>query len=70
MQKNSYKIRSYLTAVLTRMPDNVEVEFHSTVHVEKVCKMTISYSPDFTDAEITRDADFIKFVNSRYGVLS
>ena len=65
MDKTSYNIGTFLTAVLVRSEEKVEVEFHSDIHTNKVSTMTVSYSSDFTDEEILKDRDFLKNV-ARY----
>lgn len=67
MSEKSYKIRSYLTAVIKRSEETTKVEIHSTRHTSKILEMPHSYHPSFTDGEILSDRDFLRFINSRYG---
>lgn len=67
MSEKSYKIRSYLTAVIKRSEETTKVEVHSIHHTNKIIEMPHSYQPNFTDAEILSDRDFQRFITSRYG---
>lgn len=69
MNKKSYPIRSFLTAVIERDEDTAKVAIHSEIHVNRVCELPHSYSPQFTDTEILADRDFRKFVDNRYGTI-
>lgn len=67
MSKASYEIRSNLTAVIDRTGENVTVEIHAPLHVNKIVTVPHCYSLAFSNSEILRDSHFRKFIDSRYG---
>ncbi len=47
--------------------DSVEVVFHSTIHVNKEVRCSMSWSTDFTDSEILHDKALSRWIYQRWG---
>ncbi|VCU41471.1 hypothetical+protein [Salmonella phage YSD1] len=61
-------LQHWLTIVIKRDESGTAtVELRSTIHINKVSPVSISWGKEFTDADILNDNDLLRVIYQKYG---
>ena len=71
---NTYKhigkhtLPDYLTITIKQVGDGKRVYFNSTIHVDKVCECSVSFSNEYTDSEILNESKVFDILCQKYSL--
>ena len=65
---SGYQLPHYLSIEIEHTGNSKNVIVHSTIHVNKVNRTNMSYSDEFTDAEILDDGRVLGYICNVYGM--
>ena len=65
---SKYELPHYLSIEIEHTGNSKHVIVHSTIHVNKINRTGMTYSDEFTDAEILDDERVLKYICDVYGM--